>query len=40
MRLLPGFLPMLMSLLAWITLFCVIGGVLSVVAAGTFLVLP
>ncbi len=29
-----------MSLLAWITLFCVIGGVLSVVAAGAFLVLP
>ncbi len=29
-----------MSLLVWILLFCLLGGVLSVLAAGTFLLLP
>lgn len=29
-----------MSLLSWIILFCLIGGVLSVFAAGTFLLIP
>ena len=29
-----------MSLLAWIVVFCLVGGVLSVLAAGLFLVLP